>query len=266
MFRALWAIFLTELKKLFTYKVELWASVCCIGAARIATGYFLWRAIFQSQPDVLTYGGRTFEQMVQYYVFATLTFFAVLPNPNGIAPDIYEGQLSKYLLYPVPYLLHKFTTQCAELLLAIVQFFVGVGIASVVFGTSIFEGLSPAGFVAYFFLLLLSHLAFFLLVALCELVGFWSDKTTSLWVMLLFLSNIFAGVNLPLSVFPQWLATIAYLTPFPYFVSLPVEALFTHGEIPLMPLLILVSWNIIFVIIAKIEWQKGLKCYSGVGI
>lgn len=265
MLKALWSIFLTELKKLFTYRAEAWMGVICIGIARIAAGYFLWKAIFETQPEVATYGGKTFDQMVQYYVFATLTFFAVLPNPNGIAPDIYEGQLSKYLLYPIPYLLNKYVIQTAELMLAIFQFFVGIGFAYLIFGTHILTGLSLESFVLYFLVLFLCHTAFFLLVAIFEFVGFWSDKTTSLWIMLLFLSNIFAGVNLPLSVFPDWLATIAYVTPFPYLVSLPTETLLS-GVTNSKHIAILTAWIGVFLLITNVEWRRGLKNYSGVGI
>jgi ABC-2 type transport system permease protein len=78
----------------------------------------------------------------------------------------------------------------------------------------------------------------------------------------------FGGAYIPLNFFPEILQTIIQFTPFPYFVSLPINAMM--GKLSLyemiLGVIVLLLWSFIFNWLAKRLWDKGQYTYSGVGI
>jgi ABC-2 type transport system permease protein len=101
-----------------------------------------------------------------------------------------------------------------------------------------------------------------------ELISIWADNIWSLMVMARFLCFFFGGAYIPLTFFPEILQTIITFTPFPYLVSLPINAMM--GRLSLQEMIygviVLLVWSLIFNWLAKRLWGKGQYHYSGVGI
>jgi ABC-2 type transport system permease protein len=118
-----------------------------------------------------------------------------------------------------------------------------------------------------FFFMLASY-AYCNLALFIELISIWADNIWSLMVMVRFLCFFFGGAYIPLNFFPEVLQKLIQFTPFPYFVSLPINAMMGKLSIQEMifGIIVLLVWSFIFNWLAKRLWDKGQYNYSGVGI
>ncbi|WP_199489963.1 ABC-2 family transporter protein [Meiothermus sp. QL-1] len=115
---------------------------------------------------------------------------------------------------------------------------------------------------------LLASAAAFLLRFLMQytfaLLAFWTERAAAveeLWfVAYLFLSGLIA----PLSVFPEAVRTLALLTPFPYLVYFPAS-LFAGLPVPGHGFVVLGVWFVLFWVLNRWLWRKGLRQFSGMG-
>lgn len=58
-----------------------------------------------------------------------------------------------------------------------------------------------------------------------HVTGFWLVETRGLQLLYMVVSGFFAGLFVPLSLFPGWLHAIAYATPFPAVMMSPIDVL-----------------------------------------
>jgi ABC-2 type transport system permease protein len=58
-----------------------------------------------------------------------------------------------------------------------------------------------------------------------HVLGFWLVETRGLQLLYMVLSGFFAGLFVPLALFPGWLHALAYATPFPSVLMTPVDVL-----------------------------------------
>ena len=193
-----------ESRKLMSYRVDFWLNVLISFATQLAVAYFLWLAIF-SHTATERIGGFTFEGMVLYYVLAILLGRLVRGQERemGAAQDIYDGTLTKYLLYPTDYFGFKYAAHLGDLLPGMVQL-VLFALLSLVF-LELPEELvmTPATVAMAIVAVALANLLMFLMRFVVQLVAFWADNVWSLNVMLRFSSELLGGLLLPLSLFPQ---------------------------------------------------------------
>jgi len=111
---------------------------------RLAVVWFIVKAVFSGsgRPGI---GGYDAQGMLVYYIAAILVGKLVQTTEleQGISQDIYEGALTRYLLYPVPYGVVKYVQQLGALGPAIVQLVLfGAWLPFVV---GIPRGFTPAG-------------------------------------------------------------------------------------------------------------------------
>ncbi|XAS76394.1 ABC-2 family transporter protein [Dermatophilaceae bacterium Sec6.4] len=59
--------------------------------------------------------------------------------------------------------------------------------------------------------------------------GFWLVETRGLQTLYMMISGFFAGLFVPISLFPHWLLIIATATPFPSMLQYPVDVLIGRG-------------------------------------
>ncbi len=73
---------------------------------------------------------------------------------------------------------------------------------------------------------------------------------------------LYAAGRWPVSIYPQWLRVgLTFIIPAAFAVTIQAEALTSR----LTPLILLGTFalTILFVILARVIWRKGLKNYSG---
>jgi ABC-2 type transport system permease protein len=261
-------VFVVELKKAFAYRADFWVQVVASVLAEMTIVYFLWSAIFEHN-HVTTLGGYTFPSMMLYYLLGTMTSKVLVgPEYGFMSTEIYEGSLTRYLVYPVSFFVYKFASYLAKSSVAMLQMlfmltafvaFFGLPEDSHVGIPSILMGLVTVSF---------STLLYFSIASILEMVSFWADNVWSLMVMLRFSTGLLGGAILPLTLFPDRFRHVLEALPFQFLMSFPVRTFlgrYTPGEW-LAGLAGTLVWSCVFLAIGGLVWRRGTIQYSGVGV
>lgn len=111
----------------------------------------------------------------------------------------------------------------------------------------------------------LSFILRFIMQYTFAMFAFWMERATSIeqfwFLMYLFLSGIVA----PLEVFPPLLREIVLWTPFPYLINIPASILVGLPVNLGQAMGVTIGWIVIFFVLNRWLWRRGLKQYSGMG-
>ncbi len=262
-------VFLLELRKLITYRADFWVNFFGQTIFSLTIAYFLWSSIFHySGKD--TMNGHTMTSMMFYYLIAPLIFRIQQGQGIGfVAREIYEGELNKYIVYPIDYFKFKLSTYLANSFFFLAQLVLIISLYNVFFYNSDIFQFSLFRTTLFILVITICCITYFYLSLLCELLAFWFDNTWSLAVILRFAVSFLGGALIPLVFFPTWATEVLELTPFPYLIDFPIQTLIgrefnyiTFGK----RLLIAISWTVLFRFLAMKLWRRGNYQYTGVGI
>jgi ABC-2 type transport system permease protein len=260
-------VYSVELRKAFAYRADFWVQVVASVATELAIAYFLWKAIFDHR-GVSTLGGYTFAAMMLYYLLGNMTSKVLVgPEYGFMSTEIYEGSLTRYLVYPVSFFVYKFSAYFAKASVAMFQMLIMLTAFLAAFGLpedSHVTGVSVAmGMVT----VSAATLLYFSVASILEMVSFWADNVWSLMVMLRFSTMLLGGGVLPLSLFPDRYRELLEVLPFHFLVSFPVGTFmgrFTPGQW-VIGLAGTFAWSALFLGIGGLVWKRGTMQYSGVG-
>jgi|CXWL01.1.fsa_nt_gi ABC-2 type transport system permease protein len=264
-----------ESRRAMSYRVDFWLQVVASFAVNLTVAYFVWHGIFQAADHATgsaRIGGYDEPGMLVYYVVALLVSRLVrgTERPATLAGEIYDGSLSRFLLYPAGYLRMKYAEHLGTLLPAFIQLGLGSVLVVAVFGRDApaLAGVSPGSIARAAVAVAVANLLQFLLNYPLQAVAFWADNVWSLQVMLRFAADLLGGLMLPLAIFPATAQSLLGWLPFPYLFSFPVTVLLgqTDGAQWLAGITIGLAWCAIAGGIGHLIWQRGLRTYSGVGI
>jgi len=258
--------FLSEAKKAFTYRVEFWVGFFGNIASQFAVAYFLWKAIF-AQRGAVSMQGFSFLTLMAYYLIAPLMERLVHGGESGqISRDIYEGGLSKYLVYPISFFNAKLMTHLSQTVLACGQL---CAVLLLMTWPGPFDlPFDPLAWGACLLLLGLSILVQFAMTACLELLAFWVDNVWSLSVMLRMVLHLAGGSMVPLVFFPEKVQTVFHYLPFQGFIDLPTRLILGHASLleAGRGMAVAVIWALGLGLTARLFWQRGLMRYSGAGM
>jgi ABC-2 type transport system permease protein len=255
-----------EAKRIFSYRVDFWMQFVVTAFAEVVIAYYLWLNVYEQNPQKLI-GGYDFHHMLFYYIFVPLVGRAVRSQEDwSTAREIYEGGLTKFLIFPISFISYKFLQKIVYSGLSVFQMFLALLVVQFVLHIDIPWNLQnfALGLVATF----VSMILYSTISTTLELVAFWADVVWSLGVMLRFIAMFFGGAMIPLSLFPEWSHQIVYASPFPYMFSVPIRTFL--GELTaqqsIQGILITCLWVFPFWGLMLFTYKRGLKNYTGVGI
>jgi ABC-2 type transport system permease protein len=257
-----------EIRKVLSYRVDFWAQLLGAVFTELGMAYFLWKSVYASQ-GVERIGGYSFGSMMLYYLLIPLTARMIRGDENRfISDEIYEGGLTRFLVYPLPFLGYKYLTQLASALLGVLQLGIGLAIFAWTVGfppeLDIGAGAMMQGLVAGF----AASVLYFFIAACIEMVSFWQDSVWSLMVMVRFVMLLSGGGLVPLALFPDWAHALLERLPFAYLISFPIRCFM--GGVAMgewwRGLGMIVLWTLGLAIIARWIWIRGTRQYSGVGL
>lgn len=257
-----------SLSRIFSYRVNFWVQFWGSAITEVLIAYFLWFSLFEAQ-GVTEIGGYSFQEMMIYYLLISFVGRLIRGIENfEISKEIYEGTLTRYLLYPHNYFTFKFADHLAYTGIGLLQAFIAGGLVSIFFPEALkvlrFEWIHLP---VYLVSILLASIFHFMLMSLLELVAFWADNVWSLLVMARFIISFFGGFYLPLALFPQALQSALAWTPFPALTFLPVQYLMgkvAYSDL-IQGLFILVFWILVLAMMMSLVWARGKYKFSGVG-
>ncbi|HMO14747.1 MAG TPA: ABC-2 family transporter protein [Pirellulaceae bacterium] len=217
--------------------------------------------------------GYTFNNVIAYVLLVYISrAFSSMPGlTSGIATQVRNGEIKKFLIQPVDMLgclmLQRVAHKLVYYLIAILPF------AFVFFlARGYFEDGWPSLEVMIVFLvsLLLGFLLGYFLEACLGLVSFWLLEISSLTFVYMLLSFLLSGHMFPLDWIPSEPINFRYAVdclPFKYLAYFPAAVFLgkVSGEDMYWGLIGELAWVIFFAVLARILWQRGVKRYSGFG-
>lgn len=266
--RSGWQVFTAEIRKIFAYRMDFWMQYLFSIFAHIGVAYYLWKALFTAQ-DTTTMQGFTFSGIMFYYLLVPVVGRIIFGGEMGtVSREIYEGSLTKYLIYPVSFFRYKMIQHLAYSCVYTLQMSVAILLFIWLFGVPSDVALQlhyvPFVVISLFFGALLS----FVIATTIELIAFWADNVWTLLVMVRFAVGLLGGGMIPRAFFPEAVARALEYSPFPYLTAYPVELIM--GKVALdgwfMAMGIALFWIGFFSLTARIVWNRGKYAYTGVGI
>lgn len=255
-----------ELRKVLAYRSDFWVNTVGSVLTQVVVAAALWTAVFAAtgQPAI---GGYSQSAMIIYALLAGQVFVCVQGEPFGmLSTEIYDGSLTRYLIYPVDLLRYKWSGQCARILVALGQLTVLLALVRWCWPGA----LQPmwwhwsAGLLA----IVGGAMLHFWIACCLELVAFWADNVWSFQALLRMAVQFLGGMLLPLSVFPAWAHPWLQASPFAGLVALPVETLLGRvtPDVWLLGMARQIGWTLCFWALARALYRRGIRHYSGVGM
>jgi len=224
----------------------------------------VWQVIFSQQGSVFNYSGA--EMNTYIFLAAFLQSLILATALNGLANRIYSEQISFDLIKPV----NIFAMLGAEDLadkLKNVGFLIGETILLWLLFKPELSAPSLSVLLIFSIWILGGVILNFLITLLFGALGFWSPDIWGPRFLFFIFVEFSAGKLFPLDILPEIIQKIIFLTPFPYFAFLQSQLFLeklSATEIGKYSIL-LVFWIVIFTIIVKKVWQRGIKDYSAAG-
>ncbi len=258
--------YLLEIKKILSYRAEFWLGFIGNVASQFGVAYFLWKAIFLAR-GLTSLQGFDFGALMLYYLLVPLVERAVNGQELGnVSGEIYEGGLTRYLLYPVSFFRIKYLGQLAQSTVFLVQLFVAMALFMLIFRTPHAIGIfSILKTIPVIFCAGILH---FIMTINLEIIAFWADNVWSLTVLNRLITHLLGGGLLPLAFFPDRVQSWLGYLPYSRLVSFPINCLLGHvgNREWLIGLTVTAAWSLGLGLVAAWTWSRGLKTYTGVGI
>ncbi len=263
-----WTILKISLEERFVYRGDF-ALGTLMRFLPIITQVFLWYAIFaasgKSKIEAYTANG-----VVAYYMLTMISrAFSSMPGLcNGIALQVRDGEIKKYLIQPIDLLGFLLITRVAHKLC-----YYAIALIPFAFVFFLCRGFFENGWpdppilLAYSLSLILGFLLGFFIEACLGLVSFWFLEVTSLVFVYNLLNFFLSGHMFPLDLLPEWAAQFVYLLPFQFLAYFPAAVFLgtiEAGDV-WRGLAVETCWLVFFILLARIMLNRGIQRYSGFG-
>ena len=234
----------------------------------IVTTVLLWRAIYEGSGQA-ELGGFNYREMIAYLLLTNISrMFSSMPGlAGGIAREVREGTLKRYLIQPLDLLGYLLSSRVAHKVAYITMSFLPyAGLFYLCRGY--FDGFpDPLQMLAFVVSLVLAFVVGFYFEASVGMVGFWFLEVTSVLYIVMTLNFFISGHMLPLDLLPQPWSGLLKVLPFQYMAYFP--AVVFQGKVRgtelLLHLALELFWAVAFAVLARTLSRAGLKRYSAFG-
>lgn len=273
-----WAIFKINFHEKLVYRGDFMLGTL-MRFLPIVTQVFLWYAVFGSiqahmsgDGDQAKIAGYTYDNIVAYYLLSTVSrAFSSMPGlASGIALQIREGEIKKYLIQPLDLISFMFLNRLAHKL---TYYIVAAAPFALVFWLcrDFFGGWPPPHILAAFFASLIMSFALgFFLEATIGMIGFWFLEVSSLLFVYMLFNFFLSGHMFPLDMLDNvsgpWGLIVRGL-PLMYLAYFPAAVFLgkIQGTELVIGLLVQLAWVIFFFFTCRLSLYYGVKRYSGYG-
>ena len=242
----------------------------------LVTTILLWRAAYDWAPEpqsggVKRFQGFAFGEMVAYLLLVHISrMFSSMPAlAAGIARDIREGTLKKYLIQPLDLIGYLLSYRAAHKTAYIATSIIPYTILFAFF-FSLLQDIQPPDalrLAAYVVSLLLAFFVGFFFETCIGLIGFWFLEITSFLYIVTTVNFFVSGQLFPLDLLQSPWREMFKLLPFQYMAYFPAAVIL--GKVPtneLLPgLLIEAAWAAALAVLARLLYTRGLRRYSAFG-
>ncbi len=234
----------------------------------LVTAFLLWDAVFDGSGKQ-EIAGFTRDRMIAYLLLVQISrMFSSMPGlANGIARDIRDGNLKKYLLQPIDLLAYMLAYRGAHKMAYIATVSIPYGLLFWWFHEYIPLPSNPWTWLYYPLSLVLAFLIGFFFEACLGLLGFWLLEISSLLYIVGTLNFFVSGQMFPLDLFPEVLVDVLQLLPFHYVAYFPAMVFLEMKQGPALTwgLGLEVFWAVAFIVLSRWLYAHGLRRYSAFG-
>jgi ABC-2 type transport system permease protein len=235
------------------------------------TTILLWMAVYAGAGKLEKgeLGGFDLNEMISYLLLVHISrMFSSMPGlAHGIARDIRDGGLKKYLIQPVemlPYLLsYRVAHKAAYITMTALPYALLFWLCS-----DFLPGWPDAAtLAAYAVALVLGFLVGFFFEASIGMLGFWLLEVSSFLYVINTLTFFLSGHMFPFDLLPEPFAALLKHLPFQYLAYFPAAVFLgkVQGEDLLWGLLAEAAWAAAFMVMAAWLYRRGLRHYSAYG-
>jgi ABC-2 type transport system permease protein len=244
----------------------------------IVSSIFLWSAIY-ARDNGREMNGYRLPDMIAYFLLVMVgRAFSSMPGlAPGIARDVRDGTIKKYLTQPVDMLTYLFWARVAHKL---VYYFVATGPFALVFYLcrdyfTYSPDLATIG--AFVLSLVIAFLIGFLMESLIGLISFWFLEVSSMIFIFMMINYFLSGHMAPL----PWLMNIfgdqagaqetarivMMLLPFQYLAYFPAALMLgKHTGADLWQhLAVSAAWVVVLFVANRVMFARGVRRYSAFG-
>lgn len=214
-------------------------------------------------------GGYSISQIISYYVFGTILSSFVFWSPTRtIKEEIINGEIStKYLTKPASHYWQFFFSDLAWHTVSPVLGLISLGLAMFFFRNFIQIDMDLVRLSLTLFAIGMGAVLCFNISYFFGLLAFYFTEVNSIYSVFWMGITLFGGTAIPVDFYPKIMKQIVYLLPFRYIFSFPLEIFLSRltlaAAIPYF--LVDLIWILLFALVCKILWNKGLKIYSAYG-
>lgn len=260
-------IFRASLTERLAYRADFFLSTL-LRFLPVVTTILLWHAVYVAA-NGRSLAGYSEDDMIAYLLLVHISrMFSSMPGlAHGIARDIRDGNLKKYLLQPIEMIPYLLSYRVAHKAAYIATSAIPYAILFFVFRDYFTLPTDPLVWAAYAAALLLGFLVGFFFEATIGMLGFWFLQIGSFLYVINTLSFFLSGHMLPLDVLPAGMAEVLKFLPFKYLAYYPATILLgkVQGADLLWGLLIEAAWAAGLIVMARWLYRRGLRHYSAYG-
>lgn len=269
-----WNIFRICLEERLVYRADF-ALGTLMRFLPIVTQIFLWRAIFSARGDG-DLAGYTRDSIIAYYLLTMIgRAFSSMPGlSSGVARQIREGEIKKFLIQPVNLISFLLLSRIAHKSVYYSVAFLPFAFVFVLC-RDYFNGWPPAGTICAFIAsLIMGFLIGYFLELTIGMIGFWFLEVSSLLFVYMLFSFFLSGHMFPLDMLKSvplgggWTCfDLIQILPFQYLAYFPASVFLgkVQGAGLAWALCIEATWLIVFIVSAHVAFRRGVKRYSGYG-
>lgn len=239
-----------------TYKFNFILSIIS-NVIQLMTGIFVWNSIYASNVTIEKY---SFSEIVIYLILTTATGLLFSFEPIfRLGRMIHNGKLNEMLVRPVSILGESFAYYTGKKSIFIFIYTMLI----LIFGINAIE----KQLLQIIMLLVVNYIMFFMLISLISTISFWIIEIWPLRPILNAFYMLLGGIYFPLDLLPDEMYRIIKYNPFSIVGHFTTRVIQGNYDSRVIKTLTLVSmlYAIIFFILYKRIFKKGLKKYEGGG-
>lgn len=255
-FRVSWA-------KYTTYRLNFFLQIIGPALVFFFIKYNLWNAVYVHK-DLDIIQGYNFNQMIQYHIWSMIVGLLAQGHTSmNLSEDIRLGRISSYLIYPFNF--WEFHTS-SYIAFQVLQIFISLFTVSALVFFNMLTMPNLTFFLQGFIFSLYVGVFWYCVQYFTGLLSFWLEETWILRVILQIGTAFLSGAIIPLELYPKGFVAALEYTPFPYLTYYPIKIFLGEGPGLIHATLAISFWILLFIILNKLLWRKGLRLYTAAGM
>lgn len=178
--------------------------------------------------------------------------------------EVVEGKLSPRLLQPLDPVWHHVASHLSERL-ARLPFAIALVILFFILYPQAFWIPQLGNLLLFVLAVILAFALRFVIQYTFAMLAFWTERANAIENFFFLFYLFFSGLIAPLEMFPPTVRAIVQWTPFPYLIDFPASLLVGLPVNLVQGFLAILGWFLLFFVVNRWLWRRGLRQYSGMG-